>query len=86
MLFLSEKMKTNKHISIIDQCCEAYGMSIKTFADYFNLSEPTLKRWRDPAKLPAYGKLLFESLIRIKELEKGTKILDDMANYFDSRK
>jgi len=61
-------------------------MSLREFADRYYLSEPTLKRWRDPAKLPPYGKLLFESMIRIKELEKKTKLLDDMAEYFNNQK
>jgi hypothetical protein len=59
-------------------------MSLREFADHYKLSEPTLKRWRDPTKLPNYGKLLFESMIRIKELEKKTKLLDDMATYFSN--
>lgn len=75
-----------KTLSLVDQCCEAYGVSLREFAERYNLSEPTLKRWRDPAKLPAYGKLLFESMIRIKELEKKTKLLDDMADYFNNQK
>jgi DNA-binding transcriptional regulator YiaG len=61
-------------------------MSLREFAEHYNLSEPTLKRWRDPAKLPTYGKLLFESMIKIKELEKKTRLLDDMADYFNDQK
>lgn len=75
-------MKNN----LVNQCCEAYGMSLREFAEHYSLSEPTLKRWRDPKKLPAYGKLLFESMIKIKELEKKTKLLDDMADYFNDKK
>jgi DNA-binding transcriptional regulator YiaG len=75
-----------KTTSLVDQCCEAYGMSLREFADHYNLSEPTLKRWRDSKKLPPYGKLLFESMIKIKELEKNTRLLDDMADYFNNQK
>lgn len=70
--------------SLVDQCCEVYGMSLRDFAKHYNLSEPTLKRWRDPEKLPPYGKLLFESMIKIKDLEKKTKLLDDMKEYFNN--
>lgn len=70
--------------SLVDQCCKAHGMSLSDFAKHFNLSEPTLKNWRK--KLPNYGKLLLESLMRIQELERKTKLLDDMANYFNGQK
>lgn len=56
--------------NLVDRCCEVYGMSLSMFAKRYDLAESTLKQWRDPSKLPAYGKLLLETMIEVHELRK----------------
>ena len=62
--------------NLVDRCCEVYGLSLLEFARKYNLAESTLKQWRDPDKLPSYGKLLLKVMIENYELQEKAEKLD----------
>lgn len=65
--------------SLVDRCCEVYGMSLLEFAREYDLAESTLKQWRDPERLPVYGKLLLETMIELHRLRKKVEKLDRIS-------
>lgn len=64
--------------NIVDRCADLYGMTLSEFAKHYHLSHSNLKRWRDPAKLTPTAKLLFQTMIEIKEM--GLKHREEMAD------
>ena len=71
--------------NLVDQCCKYFGLSLPKFAEKYDMPESTLKQWR--TKLPWYGKMLMEEMIKNhkleEELEKKESVLGQLQTTFN---